>query len=107
VERLRDKVALISSGAGSIGAATARLFVAEGALVVITDLDAEGLDDLAAELGRGQPRIRPTSPTPPRFAPQSTSPWSGSGASTSRSPTPACSARLRPLPSTRRTCSTT
>jgi NAD(P)-dependent dehydrogenase (short-subunit alcohol dehydrogenase family) len=51
VERLRDKVALISGGAGSIGAATARLFVAEGARVVITDLDARALDDLAAELG--------------------------------------------------------
>jgi NAD(P)-dependent dehydrogenase (short-subunit alcohol dehydrogenase family) len=51
VERLRDKVALISGGAGSIGAATARLFVAEGARVVITDLDARALDELAAELG--------------------------------------------------------
>jgi NAD(P)-dependent dehydrogenase (short-subunit alcohol dehydrogenase family) len=51
VERLRDKVAVISGGAGSIGAATARLFVAEGARVVVTDVDGEALDSVAAELG--------------------------------------------------------
>ncbi len=49
--RLRDKVAVISGGAGSIGAATARLFVAEGARVVITDIDEPGLQAVAAELG--------------------------------------------------------
>jgi NAD(P)-dependent dehydrogenase (short-subunit alcohol dehydrogenase family) len=51
VGRLRDKVAVISGGAGSIGAATARLFVAEGARVVITDIDEPGLQGVAAELG--------------------------------------------------------
>jgi len=51
VGRLRDKVAVISGGAGSIGAATARLFVAEGARVVITDIDEPGLQAVAAELG--------------------------------------------------------
>ena len=51
MERLRDKVAVISGGAGSIGAATARLFVAEGARVVVTDVDGEALDRVAAELG--------------------------------------------------------
>ena len=43
--------AVISGGAGSIGAATARLFVAEGARVVVTDIDEQGLAALAAELG--------------------------------------------------------
>jgi NAD(P)-dependent dehydrogenase (short-subunit alcohol dehydrogenase family) len=51
VERLRGKVAVISGGAGSIGAATARLFVAEGARVVITDIDADALEAVASELG--------------------------------------------------------
>jgi NAD(P)-dependent dehydrogenase (short-subunit alcohol dehydrogenase family) len=51
VGRLRDKVAVISGGAGSIGAATARLFVAEGARVVVTDVDDGGLRAVAAELG--------------------------------------------------------
>jgi NAD(P)-dependent dehydrogenase (short-subunit alcohol dehydrogenase family) len=51
VDRLRDKVALISGGGGSIGAATARLFAAEGARVVVVDLDEQPLAGLTDELG--------------------------------------------------------
>jgi NAD(P)-dependent dehydrogenase (short-subunit alcohol dehydrogenase family) len=51
MDRLRDKVALISGGGGSIGAATARLFAAEGAKVVVADVDEEGLKALTAEIG--------------------------------------------------------
>lgn len=49
--RLQDKVAVISGGAGSIGAATARLFAAEGARVVVADLDESGLAAVVDELG--------------------------------------------------------
>jgi NAD(P)-dependent dehydrogenase (short-subunit alcohol dehydrogenase family) len=49
--RLADKVALITGGAGSIGLATARAFVAEGARVLIADLDAAALERAAGELG--------------------------------------------------------
>jgi NAD(P)-dependent dehydrogenase (short-subunit alcohol dehydrogenase family) len=49
--RLEDKIAFISGAAGSIGAATARRFVAEGACVVVSDVDAAGLEALVAELG--------------------------------------------------------
>jgi NAD(P)-dependent dehydrogenase (short-subunit alcohol dehydrogenase family) len=53
MDRLRDKVALISGGGGSIGAATARRFAEEGAKVVVIDLDEDALatvtDDLGAE----------------------------------------------------------
>ena len=49
--RLDGKVALITGAARGMGAATARLFVEEGARVVVTDiLDAAG-EDTARELG--------------------------------------------------------
>jgi NAD(P)-dependent dehydrogenase (short-subunit alcohol dehydrogenase family) len=51
--RLEDKIAFISGAAGSIGGATARRFVAEGARVVVSDVDAAGLDALVDELGEG------------------------------------------------------
>jgi meso-butanediol dehydrogenase/(S,S)-butanediol dehydrogenase/diacetyl reductase len=49
--RFEDKVAVITGGASGIGAATARLLVAEGAAVVIADLDVAGGEALAQSLG--------------------------------------------------------
>jgi len=51
VGRLEDKTAFISGAAGTIGAATARRFAAEGARVVLSDVDADRLRALADELG--------------------------------------------------------
>ncbi|MFC4250711.1 glucose 1-dehydrogenase [Sinimarinibacterium flocculans] len=49
--RLQNKVTIVTGGARGMGAATARLFAAEGAKVVIADLlDADGAA-LAAEIG--------------------------------------------------------
>ena len=51
MKRLENKIVLITGAARGMGAATARLFAAEGARLVITDvLDAEG-EALARELG--------------------------------------------------------
>jgi NAD(P)-dependent dehydrogenase (short-subunit alcohol dehydrogenase family) len=49
--RLANKTALITGGNSGIGLATARLFVAEGARVVITGRNQATLDAAAAELG--------------------------------------------------------
>lgn len=49
--RLIGKVALISGAARGIGEAIARSFVQEGAFVYLTDIDADGGEALARELG--------------------------------------------------------
>lgn len=58
MDRLKGKVILISGGARGQGAAEARLFVAEGARVVLGDvLESEG-NQLATELGKAAVFVR-------------------------------------------------
>ena len=58
MDRLKDKIIFISGGARGQGAAEARLFISEGAQVVIGDvLEAEGRR-LASELGRAATFVR-------------------------------------------------
>lgn len=49
--RLEGKVAIVTGGASGFGAGIARKFVAEGARVMIADLNIDMANDLAAELG--------------------------------------------------------
>jgi NAD(P)-dependent dehydrogenase (short-subunit alcohol dehydrogenase family) len=48
--KLKDQVAIVTGGASGIGAATARLFAAEGARVALVDRDASGLTKVAADI---------------------------------------------------------
>jgi len=51
MNRLKDKIAIITGASKGLGEANTRLFVAEGAKVVITDIDKEAGEALAQELG--------------------------------------------------------
>jgi NAD(P)-dependent dehydrogenase (short-subunit alcohol dehydrogenase family) len=48
--KLKDRVAIVTGGASGIGAASARLFAAEGAKVALVDLDKQGLGQVAADI---------------------------------------------------------
>lgn len=62
MERLSGRVAVITGGAGGIGFATAQRFAAEGAHVVIADMNDEAGRAAAAEVGGRYVRTDVTSP---------------------------------------------
>ena len=54
VGKLDGKVCIVTGGAGSLGLATARLFMAEGAKVMLVDLRADDHDNAVASLDRAK-----------------------------------------------------
>ena len=60
MSRLANKAALITGGGAGIGAATARLFCAQGAAVMLVDADAAALERTAAALYAADPHARVT-----------------------------------------------
>jgi 3-oxoacyl-[acyl-carrier protein] reductase len=51
--RLQDKVAIVTGGAQGFGEGIAKRFVAEGAKVVVADLNEKGAKNIVARLGKG------------------------------------------------------
>jgi NAD(P)-dependent dehydrogenase (short-subunit alcohol dehydrogenase family) len=51
--RLQNKIAIITGGSGGIGFASAKLFVKEGAKVLLVDINKEALKECIAEIGEG------------------------------------------------------
>ena len=49
--RLQGKVAIITGAAKGLGEADARMFAREGATVILTDMDADNGERVAAEIG--------------------------------------------------------
>ena len=51
MNRLQERVALVTGGAGGIGKAIVRRFASDGARVVLADIDESGANAVASELG--------------------------------------------------------
>lgn len=50
MEDFRSRVAVVTGGGSGIGAAMARAFAAEGAMIVLADVDTDAMDSVAAEI---------------------------------------------------------
>src|SRR4029079_857269 len=58
VGRLDDRVAIITGGAGGIGAATGLLFCEEGAGVTLVDSDSDAMHNATARIREAAPHAR-------------------------------------------------
>lgn len=58
VKRMQDKIVIVSGGAGGIGSGIARRMTSEGATVLISDLNVEGAQAVAEEIGNGSSAVQ-------------------------------------------------
>ena len=58
MKKLKDKVAIITGGAGGIGRAAAKLFTKEGAKVMLIDVDKTALEKAVADIGEAKADYR-------------------------------------------------
>lgn len=56
--RLKDQVAIVTGAASGFGAEIARRFIAEGAKVMLSDINEKGVQDVAASLGGNAAAVR-------------------------------------------------
>jgi len=73
--RLEGKRALVTGGGSGIGAATSRRFAAEGASVVVADLNGDGAREVAAEIDGGAVTLDVTVPGSVQEAVEATGPF--------------------------------
>ena len=58
MDRLKDRVALVTGGGAGIGAAIGRIFCSEGAAVVLVDQDGEALEAIVRAIKFGRSLAR-------------------------------------------------
>lgn len=58
MERMRDKVALVTGGAGGIGSEICRRLAQEGGTVIVADIALEGAERVAGEIGARASAVR-------------------------------------------------
>ena len=80
---LDGRVAIVTGGSSGIGLGTVERFLAEGARVVVADIDRDRGQAVVADLGKRLHSLTPTWANPTRSSPWWPSPSSGSAVWTS------------------------